>query len=64
MGWRSIKIKDEQKQQLDKKKQELRKRKGVDPSYSDIIEDMIEGDQDKEKRKRKKKEGDDLMNLF
>lgn len=63
MGWRSIKIRDEQKEELDKKKQQLRKEKGIDPSYSDIIDEMINGDS-KGKNRKKKKEEEDLMNLF
>jgi len=64
MGWRSIKIRDEQKKELDKKKQELRKKKGIDPSYSDIIDEMINGQDNKKSSKRRKKEEEDFMNLF
>jgi hypothetical protein len=64
MGWRSIKIRDEQKEELDKKKQEMRRKRGTDPSYSDIIGEMIQGEQDSDNKRKKKKKEEDILNLF
>jgi len=48
---------------LDDLKNQKRKRKGKDPSYDDLIDEMLEGSEVKEKKKKKKEERD-FMDLF
>jgi len=57
MAWFSIKVKEETKEELDNRKKELRK-KGVDPSYDDLIR---ESDLFEEKEKEKER---DFMEIF
>ena len=66
MSWRSIKIKEEEKQLLDDIKQKITKEKGREPSYSETI-DILAGTSSigkKEKKKRKKGKERDFMELF
>jgi len=45
---------------LDEMQNKVEREKGVDPSYSDIIDEMLEGTEVKEKKKEKR----DFMELF
>jgi len=59
--WINIQIRETEKELLDEFKQQEKKRRGKNPSYSDIIDEMFEGTEIKEK---KKKENREIMDLF
>jgi len=63
LSWINIQIREERKELLDDLKNQKRKRKGKDPSYDDLIDEMLEGSEVKEKKKKKKEERD-FMDLF
>jgi len=66
MTWRSIKIREEEKEKLDEIKVKERKENGQNPSYSDLIGEMLEetGFKEVERKERKKEKGRDFMELF
>jgi len=41
--WRTISVREEQKEMLDEMKNKRRKETGEDPSYSDILDEVFEG---------------------
>lgn len=61
MVWVNIQIREEEKEMLDMFKHREKKRRGEDPSYSDIIDEMFEGTEIKEKKKKKER---DFLDLF
>jgi len=58
MAWFSIKVKEETKEELDNRKKEMRK-KGVDPSYDDLIRESDLFKEEKEKERER-----DFMEIF
>lgn len=57
MSWFTIKVKEETKEELDERKNEMRKQ-GLNPSYDDLIRDT---DLFEEKEKEKER---DFMEIF
>lgn len=64
MSWRSIKIKEEEKQLLDDIKQKITKERGREPSYSETINMLADNSQIGRKEKEKRKNKRDFMELF
>jgi len=58
--WRTISVREEQKEMLDEMKNKRRKETGEDPSYSDILDEVFEGSDVKEKREKER----DFLEIF
>jgi len=63
VNWRTISVREEQKEMLDELKNKRERKTGERTSYSDILDEVFEGSEVKEKKK-KRKDDRGFMEIF